>query len=454
MDRLTRDIQDSGNSGKLRNSNYLNQILQEKYPEYRDFQGSSKNFLLLIFKNIVERAATSSSTRSWIPLYVALDRVIKHLYPNINTSEGVFTEFRKFIRNKYGDNSEVYKQSVYIMGVPRDKALERREIYKNKVLVRNMNRNKLVPIYVEQVLEVIKELSESKNVYDLSLAVLLATGSRSIELFKVSKYEMDSDNPNIIKITGLAKDKGRNNLQNVVIQRNLVGLNSTQVVDFVDFIRNKLNLSNDDNKGISNKTNKILNRKFKSLFHPILIQNAGESAGTDIEFTKQLKAMTSHKARYIQGNVSYLIYGEPMGFPYESYLQQQYGHLTPDSTKAYLGINIKYKYKPNSAEELKELVKLNEEKTKELENKIDECCKDKPESHSLKDCKDIAHELKKFKNSFNKSESKENKIRNIVSSLKYLKDNSYVLKQKELQKILRYSSELMTEAYKEFRKLD
>ena len=96
------------------------------------------------------------------------------------------------------------------------------------------------PIYAEDILEAIQKLKNSNDPYEQSLAVLLATGSRSIELFKVSKYYEIKGDPQRITVKGLAKDKGKNELGNVVLTRNLVGLTRQEVVELVHEIRDEL----------------------------------------------------------------------------------------------------------------------------------------------------------------------------------------------------------------------
>jgi hypothetical protein len=378
--------------------------------------------LLKIWSFTIAQAAKpreGTISRIWLRLYKSLDRIIKALYDNENTMEGVCTVFRKVVRAKYGDASEIYKQSIYNMGVSQDRSKERKQEYAAKVKVRNAARAELQPIYVEDILAVIQKLKNSNDPYEQSLAVLLATGSRSIELFKVSKYYEIKGDPQRITVKGLAKDKGKNDLGNVVLTRNLVGLTGPEVVELVHEIRDELNLKGSNEK-ISQITNTPLNKAFQKTIQPL---------APDFP-------MTSHKCRYTSGNISYLLYGKPKKIPYESYLQEQYGHLDADSTKSYLGINVQFREKviAKAPDDVKSLF---ENEIKEIKEKVDICCPDKNQ----------VVDLSQFANSHRRKEEAQTKIDNVVKALKVLKQKNIKMTQRQLRERLHYSAGTMTAGY-------
>jgi integrase len=450
---IVRD--ETKNQKNIKSSQTLNEILKNNYSNLSNSKSSSK--LLIEAWNIALKnlAVSGFVSRSWNALFKAITKIGDALYPNLKTASSFYTELRKPIRAKFKDEHPIYIASKNIMGITQKDSLALKEAYKNNVEIRNTNRNNLIPFYVEQILDLINHLKQfylnesdtegDNNIFELALAVLLATGSRSIELFKVSKYQAVEDNPNQINIKGIAKDRGNNNLGSAVIHRNLVGLNSSQVIDFVNKIRNKLKFSDLDNKKVKEKTNKKLNEMMIKYIHPILIENAGDKVNTD-EFKQQLKNTTAHKTRYIFGNASFLIHGKPLNIPYESYLQRQLGHLNPNTTRSYLGINMKFRNEliNGGNEELKELITQNQNKTDSLEQKIEECCPSEENKNNNLN-------FQRFANKFTRSMNEDEKINNIIEVLKILKSNGIKMKQKDLQKKLRYSSKIFTKAYNKAR---
>jgi hypothetical protein len=411
---------------KIKNSQTLNAALKKEYTNFPKTL-NSKTLLLRIWNFTITGTGIpreGTISRIWLRLYKALDRIIKALYSNENTMEGTCTEFRKVVRTKFGDTSEIYKQSIYNLGVSQERSKERKQEYADKVKVRNASRGTLQPIYVEDVRKVIQKLKQSPDPYEKSIAVLLATGSRSIELFKVSKYYEVKDDPTKITVKGIAKDKGNNNLDNVVLTRNLVGLNGREVVEIVHDIRDELNLKGTNSK-ISSLTNTALNKAFKANIQPLAPEYP----------------MSSHKSRYIAGNISYLIYGKPAKIPYESYLQEQYGHLSGESTKSYLGINIQFRSKliAKAPDDLKILF---EREIKELKEQINTNCPDRSQS---------VVDLDKFKNSHRRTLQNADKIQAVVEALKVLKEKKIKMTQKDLRAQLGYSGGIMSAAYKQAR---
>lgn len=413
MSRLIKTLNSVSETKNPNTADYIN-ALKDNFPNQTK-QGI--NLLKSVWDEVI-RIAPLKYSRNWNRLFEALDKALKNIYPNENTMEKNLSAFRKPLRHERFDK-EIYKNSIYKMGITRERSIQKKEEYKNKVKVRNAGRKDLPVIYVEDILELINKLIQSSNVYDLVLAVELATGSRSIEVLSVSQYERTPDSSEI-KVIGLAKDKGNNNLQNVHLIRNLNGLNSKQVIDAVAKIRNELKFNNLTNQEISDKSNKILNRKFKKLMVEVLPKNK--------EYARKL---TAHKTRYIAGNVSYLLYGEPRDIPYESYLQEQYGHLSGESTKSYLGINIKMRKKSLKVDD--ELIK----KVEELDLKVGECCDEKKEEI----------EFKTYAN------GNAEKIQAVVDALKELKEKKQKMSQRDLRKKLGFSASVLTAGYKKARDL-
>jgi hypothetical protein len=381
---------------------------------------------------MVLAAAPTRLSKSWNNLMIALQNVLKLEYTNPTTFNGVVSKFRKPIRENTKLDPEIYKQSLILLGRTKEEAAQQKEAYSNKVAARNAGRASYPVLYVEDLFAVMDKLIASNDPYDLVLAVELATASRSIEVLKVSKYFALSGQPNQIKILGLAKDKmARNDLKNVVIVRNLVHLTSDQVLEAIEEIRSSFDFENKTNAKISNLTNSALNKAFREhivpLFHP-----------QDEEY---LKTLSSHKTRYISGYVSYLIHGKPSKLPEESYIGSQLGHLSADSTRSYLGINVQMKNKviAKAPDDIKALF---EHEIKQMKQQIDANCPDKAASVDLSE----------FKNSHRRTLNYDAKVEAVVNALKLLKEKKIKMVQRDLRDQLGYSGGVMSAGYAQARR--
>jgi hypothetical protein len=453
MDKLTRTLRTINSqasaiiaeSGQKGNSGIVNAFLNTEYPALAQGKHSSKAMLLAIWNHTLIRAAKKMS-RTWSKLMTELNTTLFLLYSNENSRETATSMFRKPLKYAAAHDAnfdkEIYIQSTHILGVSQERALARKLEYKDKVKARNANRGELVPIYIEQIYEIIDKLILSNNAYELSIAVLLATGSRSVELYKVSTYE-EMNEVYRIRVIGIAKDKSDNNLANVVLVRNLVRLTGKQVVDAVHKIRTKLGTEKLTNAQISNKTNTALNKKFREHIVPIFEKNAGDRADSE-EFKEQLKTLTSHKLRYIGGNASYQIYGRPKNIPETSYLQNEYGHLNAESTKSYLAIAVKYEAEPTASGSV-DLIPF-ENRITDLEEKVATLVIDAVPT-------ELSRELAPFANSYSKSEAQDSKVEKVVGALKLLARKKIKMTQSELRDILGFSGANMTAGYKAFRAL-
>ena len=316
-------------------SETLNEILHDEYPEYAN-DDNTQRVLFSIWSNIIknaagERSAAQGISRAWIKLYTALDKVIKALYQNENTSENTFTKYRKVVRDKYGNESQIYIKSTHILGVSRERALERREEYQNKVSEKGLNRRKLPPIYDDEIYAAIDAGINSSDPLEKAIAVMLNTGSRQIEVLKVSTYSETKDNPSFITVKGIAKDRSKKGYENKVVIRPLINLNAEQVVNAVKYVRDNLNLQG-DNDAISSRYNQTINKRMKRLFptHPEL---------------------TAHKCRYIAGQMAYLLHGG--GGTENAYIQQYLGHEEGTTSRTYQSINVRLRHEVEIPEDIK-----------------------------------------------------------------------------------------------------
>jgi hypothetical protein len=356
MNQLTKTLEAISNNATIgaefdsikkgaRNSATFNTFIKVSYPKL--FEGewkavkSSKVMLLRVWSEVIGKAARprndASISRTYIRLFEALDPVVKRMYPNENTAETVFVEFRKPVRERFGDGSEVYKQSTYLLGVSRERAIERREEYANRVAQKGLTRRDLKPIYDDEVYRAIDEGFASVDPLENVIAVMLATSSRFIEVLKVSNYSVVSQKAEepyeikpaglgeFIRIQGIAKDRANRGYENKVVIRGLVRLSAKQVIDKVKHIRESLNVTG-TNSEVSGRYNSTANKKVKRLFpdHP---------------------GLTTHKMRYISANMAYLLYGA--GGVENTFIQQHLGHEDGSVSRTYQSINLRLRSAPD-----------------------------------------------------------------------------------------------------------
>jgi len=434
------------NTNRKKTSYIINDLLKSNYNDLISLKKPHMQNLKNIYNSVIKGVRYN---RSYYNLFQSLNRVLKFVVFNEGYREKIFTEFRKPLKDDKYDK-EIYDMSIKLLGETRERRLQRKQDYANKVDERNSNRNSLVPIYKEDILDLIDSLKnkiytdkETFNKYEVLLVLLLATSSRPIELLKVSQFSSLKNKPNEIQIKGLAKNK---NYDDVILTRQLIGLKSKDVLHFIDLLRTGLDLSMNNNK-ITDKFNKGLNTIFKDLIHSMLKKNKTEEYDEEV-FKQQIKDFTSYKTRYISANIAYMLYGVVKNIPYESYIKKHLGHVDAGSTKSYLGINIKSREDYNTGELIDKVVDLQKDintlNEKQIENdKIHE------EIKAVLKVEDF--NLTPYINTLSRTETKEEKINKVVAFLKYIKDNDIRLTQREIGRKLKYGNVIMTDAYKVFK---
>lgn len=380
-------------SKKNKNSCMLNTILQEnKFNSLKEEYNKSIILIFDILEELIKNAVILKKdkiTRSWINFFKAIDKLIKMIYKNENTSEKIFTKIRKIIKDKYNDDSEIYKKSIYIMGMSQERSIQKKKEYSLKVKDAGMNRNNLKPIYDDEIYEIIKKGISSSKIFDKIIAVMLACGSRSVEVMRVSNYSK-TDNDNFIEIKNIAK-----NNDNKIIVRPLIYLKADQVIKTVNHIRKYLLLKERTNEQLTSSYNTTLNKSMKKLFSD--------------------DSLTSHKCRYIASNLAYLLYGKD-STP-NIYIQQYLGHKNGNTSRTYQSINVK----------LRGLTPCVTKNQNDLKVPYSEYINPRVNTGL------------KFK------------LELLTSLMKKLKDDNIYLKQKEIKAQYNYGSKILTEFYKKIK---
>lgn len=368
-----------GGSGQ---SPYLFSIISKAYPKQEE--ETVKKIFKAVWCGTILRSKTISHDK-FIELFKETTPIIQALYPNKNSSETLFSKLRKCVKDRYGEESQIYTLSVNNMGLSKQEKKERSDIYAAKVAERNERRGEMEPVYVDDILSIVDRFKTDRDPFKRMVAVLIATGLRGIEVFKVSIVKKVSESE--IEVSEMAK---RGNGKKAI--RPVIGMTADEAIEGIKFIRDNLNTSG-DNEAIESRLNQPLNQMFKKI----------------------VSGMTSQKGRYLYGNITFKLYGEPKKIPYESYIGKVLGHDSAQSTRSYLAINL------------------------------EEGKSDNPPQFEEPDSFD------QFKNNMRRGVPDDVKVANIVGALTYMKDNKIYITQADLRKILGYSARIMTKAYGVFR---
>lgn len=260
----------------------------------------------------------------WFRLLLFIDDFLKVNYPNNATRGKHASKFRRGLREKKFEK-KIYNESLKLIGLTKEESDSLKAEYKLKVESRNRAIKSLPVIYVADVMELIVSLIGSESSYNKIVGLLLATGCRSIEILKVSKFHKVKgiENRDKIKIVGIAK-----HCDSEPVVRHLLCLKPSKVIATVRYLRKKLDIGNLGNEDLASNVSYRLNKAFKN------------AMGRILDDDDYVDTLTAHKARYIYGACSYELYGKPLKIPRESFIQGELGHVSPYSTKSYLCINV------------------------------------------------------------------------------------------------------------------
>ncbi len=139
--------------------------------------------------------------------YKYIQDIITFLYPNHETLHVYSIKWRRPIADRFGKKTEIYRQSVYQLGLSREESLKRRDDYTKKI--RRNARKRVVKFTQQEVFDAIDHCIRVGKFGHQVAAVMLATGSRLVEVLKISEFNfVESGDQNTIRIDGIAKNKG------------------------------------------------------------------------------------------------------------------------------------------------------------------------------------------------------------------------------------------------------
>lgn len=353
---------------------------------------------------------TQASAEEWDNILNALQIVLRLNFPNSNSFNAVTSKFRKPI--KKANFIAPYRQSLIILGRSKEEAIQQKEKYKASVLKKNEERAKLPVVYIDDILEKIPILIASDNIYENAIGVMLATQTRSIEVFFCATFNLNQDT-SLITISGLAKSSDSSK----TVTKKVVGCSGLDIINCISKIR--LKFSDRENSSmpvgcgdeqLKSFINTHLNEAFRKHIH---------------------LEMTAHKSRYIGAHISYMLFAKQTDIPEIVYIQKILAHQSPESTLSYLSINVKYKQEviDSAPEHIRKIIYQLQNKVLELSQKNTPC------------------DLSPFRNSGARNISAEDKIKKCLDAIRLVKQSGVKMTQIQMREHLGYSSNLVSKAY-------
>ena len=282
-----------------------------------------KSFRVLFFKVVkYVFGSTYSKAKELEQTFDNITKIINITYPVIKTRQKLYGELRKILSSRFGENSRIHKESKKNLSISYEEFEQIEKQAKEKVLERNTEKKAFSK---EQVLEVIHNLKNSSDYIDLIILVGITTGSRLIEILRISDYESIIDNPNRIIISGLAKGSGESQKKNLEkkVERPILVITSQGLSEAVKTIRQnvkqetgKLGLNNQE---LSKKYNERVNRRIKKY---------------------KLSGGTSYDLRKIYANLSYELLADQTKITKNGWIMKILGHENLNTSLHYNNVSL------------------------------------------------------------------------------------------------------------------
>ena len=314
---LQNEISENGDS------NFGKKFVFEKMALSHDiFKPVGKNFRVLfvkvvsyVFQSVYSKAKELEQT------FDNITKIINITYPVIKTKQKIFSDFRKILIQKFGENSKVHRNSKKNLSITFDEYKTVEKQSKEKVVEANTEKKKFNR---EQVLQIIQEIKNSTDYIDAIILVCITTGSRLIEVLRISDYNEVVGNPNRVMISGLAKGSGKSRETNLNkdVERPILVITYKELNDAVQLIRKNVREQTDklglNNQELSKKYNEIVNRRVKKL----------------------KLASTSYDLRKIYANLSYELIADQSKITKNRWIQLILGHESLETSLHYNNVSL------------------------------------------------------------------------------------------------------------------
>jgi len=153
---------------------------------------------------------------------------------NINHLAKRFTQLRKVLVARFGENSDMYRWHRK-NGLEYDQFIDKQQM---QDLVRENKLANLTRVDEKDIHEILNKTSASDNLFDNIIALQIATGSRFIEAVRVSRYQKVPYSDNVVKVIGVAK-KGKEG-ETYELDRPIFGLDIDELLKLWEHVRKEL----------------------------------------------------------------------------------------------------------------------------------------------------------------------------------------------------------------------
>lgn len=304
-----------------------------------------------------------------------INNVYPKLWPNLNTLDNYFTnDVRVLISKRFGKESEEYKMAKKDVAIPYDVKGQMIKESKQKVEEKNQ---KPITTTSRTIIDLIKDNIISEEPFRKAVALLIACGSRPVEMILRSTYtEYNNDhkdsgieptNGEWVRQTNVAKKRGKDES----LLKPIIYLKAEQFISELKYVREKL-------KGIygslsENKDPEKIRSSIRDNMN-IVAKNIFGSSFKDQKHEDN-KENTLYLARKLYANLSYKLYserntihGETIAHP--NWLKKVLGHDGAGSVENYS--HVKIINEDESREDLTARQNLLEQKVEQLEERLEE----------------------------------------------------------------------------------
>ena len=282
-----------------------------------------KSFRVLFFKVVkYVFGSTYSKAKELEQTFDNITKIINITYPVIKTRQKLYGELRKILSNRFGNNSKIHRESKKNLSISYEEFQQVEKQAKEKVLERNTEKKAFSR---EQVLEVIHNLKNSSDYIDLIILVGITTGSRLIEILRISDYEPIVGNPNRIMIGGLAKGSGKSKDKNLSknVERPILVITSKELLKAVKIIRENVKQETEklglNNQELSKKYNERVNRRIKKY---------------------KISGGTTYDLRKIYANLSYELIADQTKITKNGWIMKILGHENLNTSLHYNNVSL------------------------------------------------------------------------------------------------------------------
>jgi hypothetical protein len=323
--------------------NEVNAVINEYFPS---IQSSSipKRFHFTVMEMFKHKISDADGLEVLPKLY----KVYTTLYPNLKTRRQTLSEIRrKFILKYQSKKLYLESQKDAYFNIDMNERIGINETYIEKITEQNKDK---LQVDLQHVLDTMRQLILSKNVYERGLCLLLAGGMRPIELFYRNEVETIEDMPNWIRVSNLAKKRDGESQQTT---RPIVMLSANQFIAELQRFR----------KHFKGKSVKVVDPKTGSdKLAADKSQTMNKIALKHFPFLKDLQQQSS-LMRKIYVDMSFTMFADPKKTNYNSWVSEKLGHSGLLTSFSYSWVSVRNK------EEIKETELY--EKITMLEQKLD-----------------------------------------------------------------------------------